>query len=127
MSVKIWYPMRQGVGSLWTSGGDIAFNELVKECLFVHGWNERMDEQAELSAFALLCITQNGRRRAKGSLGFSVEQGRWGRGVEGKKIDEILHLNGRQTGTRVHDPCSSHNLRVRNSKHMWSGEYESSS
>ena len=41
-------------GGDWREGGDIAFNELVKECLFVHGWNERTgriyDPNPKLSA-----------------------------------------------------------------------------
>ena len=45
-----------------------------------------------------------------------------GGGKEERKIDEILHLNGRQTGTRsqIHPPPPH-----RNPKHMWSGEHES--
>ena len=63
--------------------------------------------------------------RRKGSLGSSIEE-RGGGGKEERKIDEILHLNGRQTGTRSqihppHPPPPPH----RNPKHMWSGEHES--
>ena len=48
-----------------------------------------------------------------------------GGGKEERKIDEILHLNGRQTGTRsqIHPPHPP--PPHRNPKHMWSGEHES--
>ena len=61
--------------------------------------------------------------RRKGSLGSSIEE-RGGGGKEERKIDEILHLNGRQTGTRsqIHPPPPPPH---RNPKHMWSGEDES--
>ena len=52
--VKIWYSLRLDAESKRMDGGDIAFNELVKECLFVHGWNERTgriyDPNPKLSA-----------------------------------------------------------------------------
>ena len=50
LHVKICYLTRQKV---WTSRGDIAFNELVKECLFVHGWRSDLS-----AAFPPLCITK---------------------------------------------------------------------
>ena len=142
-------------------GGDIAFNELVKECLFVHGWNGRTGRRGESS---LLCpimykgdsiydvrkvlgffdppsplcpnfmyclsaklgyfltplsadviygspLTQNRRRggggRRRGLWGFPLR----GEGEEGK-IDEILHLNGRQTGTRLRRDARSYQMRL---------------
>ena len=50
--VKIWYSLRLDAESKRMDGGDIAFNELVKECLFVHGWNGRTGRRGESS---LLC------------------------------------------------------------------------
>ena len=46
------------------------FNKLVKECLFVHGWNERTERHApagrpEALCSDPLCITQNGRIEEK--------------------------------------------------------------
>ena len=71
-------------GGDWREGGDIAFNELVKECLFVHGWNERKGGYTTRTRSSLLCPIMykynpewNGRpkngKKKKGSLGFSVE------------------------------------------------------
>ena len=99
VAVKTWY---------WGLDAHGPFNELVKECLFVHGWNERTERHAmrqradpKLSALPYYVLPRmEEEEEEEGVSGvFRYEGMGMGRGRR-KKIDEILHLNGRQTGTR---------------------------